>query len=333
MSKGYWIKTLFTGDYKMEDKMNLLEKYTLLNNSFKKELTFHLGTLQGFYSEYVSMILAMLYCLDNKIKFVLYSKDANFGYEKGWTDFFLPFCEEADDEFNHKYNSGAADYKKKFNPHIIKYHLLNRNKFLTFELRPYFRSKSFKKKQFYVPELGIDGGLPEACRVLINLTWRYNGATQNVINQIISSLHLPQNYVGFHIRSGDKYIETELLGVEQYVEESQNRRSDLKNAFILTDNYELVEAFNDLFKEWNVCTLCKKEEKGYFHGDFVKQNKLYKKERFENFFASIEVLNNATVFIGTFSSNVGLFMGMCRRKETTFGLDSDDPLMWLWEND
>lgn len=33
------------------------------------------------------MILVMLYCLQHKIQFKLYSRDANFGYEKGWTDF------------------------------------------------------------------------------------------------------------------------------------------------------------------------------------------------------------------------------------------------------
>jgi hypothetical protein len=183
--------------------MDLVEKYTQLNNSFKKKLIFHLGMYHGFYAEYVNMILAMLYCLDNKIKFVLYSKDANFGYEKGWTDFFLPFCEEVDDEFNRKYNSGAADYKKKFNPHIIKYHLLNKDTFLTFELRQYFRNKTFERKQFYIPELEINGGLWDACHVLVKLTWRYNEVTQNTINQLISSLSLPESYIGFHIRSGD----------------------------------------------------------------------------------------------------------------------------------
>ena len=60
------------------------KKYFEINNSFSQKLVYHLGSEAGFFSEYNNMILAMLYCLKHKIKFVLYSKDANFGFEKGY---------------------------------------------------------------------------------------------------------------------------------------------------------------------------------------------------------------------------------------------------------
>lgn len=83
---------------------DLLSQYTKLNNSFKKKLVFRLGMEAGFFSEYNNMILAMLYCLEHKIKFTLYSKDANFGYNEGWNDYFLPFCEDVYHPVLKKYN-------------------------------------------------------------------------------------------------------------------------------------------------------------------------------------------------------------------------------------
>ena len=82
----------------------LVKKYKQLNNSFSKELVFHLGIDAGFFAEYSYMLHAMLYCLEHRIRFKLYSADANFSYSKGWTDYFKPFCEEVHEHFHHKYN-------------------------------------------------------------------------------------------------------------------------------------------------------------------------------------------------------------------------------------
>lgn len=70
---------------------NLTTTYRLLNSSFRKTMIFHLGIDAGFFTEYTYMLHAMLYCLQHKIQFKLYSDDANFGWEKGWTDCFVPF--------------------------------------------------------------------------------------------------------------------------------------------------------------------------------------------------------------------------------------------------
>ena len=63
-----------------------------------KKLVFHIGTGAGFYSEYLGMVFAIAYCKMNNIQFVLYSKDATFGFENGWTDYFKPFTDEVFDD-------------------------------------------------------------------------------------------------------------------------------------------------------------------------------------------------------------------------------------------
>ena len=72
----------------------LLSRYKILNQSFPNRFVYHIGAAEGFFSEYNNMILSMLYCLEHKIQFNLYSKDANFKYDKGWSDYFAPFCLE-----------------------------------------------------------------------------------------------------------------------------------------------------------------------------------------------------------------------------------------------
>jgi hypothetical protein len=299
----------------------LLENYTELNNSFKKELIYHLGVDSGFFSEYNNMILAMLYCLENKIKFTIYSKDANFRYNNGWTDYFLPFCEEQDNDFyGRRYNPRNSDFKKKFNPRILIHHLLNRNIFLTFELWHSFRNRNRETKKFYIPELEINGNLQEACQVLINLTWRYNETTETRINQLKSSLQLPEKYIGFHIRSGDKVLETKLLNISQYIKAAE-ARSDIKTAFVSTDNYSTIEEFQSQYNNWNIHTLSSDSETGYFHGEFIKRDKILIRKHYENFFASIDVLKKSAIFVGTFSSNIGMYLGMCMPNDKISSLD------------
>lgn len=84
---------------------DLATKYRLLNSSFKKTMVYHIGIDAGFFTEYTYMLHAMLYCLQHKIQFKLYSDDANFGWEKGWEDCFAPFCEQVHEPFHHTYNT------------------------------------------------------------------------------------------------------------------------------------------------------------------------------------------------------------------------------------
>ncbi|MDR3339260.1 MAG: hypothetical protein LBT25_04030 [Candidatus Symbiothrix sp.] len=305
----------------------LLEKYTQLNDSFiKRKLTYHLGVEAGFFSEYNNMILAMLYCLENKIQFKLYSKDANFRHDKGWKDYFLPFCQE--DNFAYqRHNQRVPVPSKKNDPRVILHHIFRPNTFLTFELWDAFRDRNREKQYFHIPELGIDGNLQEACQVLIQLTWRYNEVIKNATEKMIASLKLPKKYIGFHIRSGDKIKEIELFNISQYVEKAK-LHSHLKTAFILTDDYRIVESFQNQFKEWNIYTLCGQEEKGYFFDDFLKNDKETIKNAYIKLFASVDILSKAEVFVGTFTSNPGMFLGMRMNPSKVYGIDLEQWQIW-----
>ncbi|GHT41464.1 hypothetical protein AGMMS49965_11290 [Bacteroidia bacterium] len=305
---------------------NRLENYTRLNNAFKKTLVFRVGIDAGFFSEYIDMILAMLYCLDNKIKFTLYSKGANFSYEKGWTDYFLPFCEEEHNLFHSKCNFKRYHYKKLTIRVFLRYlyafifHLFHKDIFLTVDKYLLFHNKQFEQKHFYIPELGIDGDLQSAIHVLIDLTWHHNASTRKNIDDLIASLHLPEHYIGFHIRSGDKIIETELFAPTNYIELAQKHFPQWEHAFVLTDNYLVIDELKQIEKR-NFYTLCGKEERGYFHRTFQKQDKTVIRQAQERLFASVDVLSKSDIFIGTFSSGPSGYLNIRMPKGKAFSLD------------
>lgn len=67
---------------------------------------------------------------------------------------------------------------------------------------------------------------------------------------------------------------------------------------------------------------------GIFHAEFQKLNMEDKKENLVKLFASMEVLRNADLFVGTYSSNPGMFLGMCMDENRVYGIDFDKWLLW-----
>ena len=135
---------------------DLIINYIELNNSFERKLTFHLGAEAGFFSEINNMILAIIFCLENEIKFTLYSKRGNFSYSKGWNDFFFPFCDQTKFYLHSRYNRRAYQMKnaKKLPPHLLK--TLTRTDFLTQDIWDSFRKQEFSRKEFTIPQLGLE---------------------------------------------------------------------------------------------------------------------------------------------------------------------------------
>lgn len=311
----------------MPDKC--IHNYQQLNSSFNKHFVFHLGVNAGFFSEFNNMVLAMLYCLENDIRFSLYSADANFSFEKGWEDYFLPFSPESKNRFHAKHNQRRHSHvwMRTCNPFFILNKKAEGVDYLTFELWDRFRDRANEKKVYIIPELGIEGDLRTACRQIIRLIWRYNEATAKEVHSLTSSLALPGDYAGMHIRSGDKFTESDLLEVDVYFKKLQEV-SSLKDVFILTDNYEVIERIAQRYGEYRIYTLCGQEERGYFHQEFQKRDKMKVKNAHIKLFASVDLLSNANCFIGTFSSNPGMYLGMRMLSDKAFGVDLAQWQIW-----
>jgi hypothetical protein len=329
-------------------------EYESLNKSFKPRLVFNLGIDGGFFSEYNNMILAMLYCLENKICFSLYSKNANFKIKDGWTDYFLPFCEEDDNDnhirfnyrmpftrntksnseiYNYCLNQLVNPFKNSLDPFRdwVKRKAYFRNStpfnYFTYNLWNKFHSWEMMAKRFYIPELNIEGDLQTACSQLVNFTWKYNPLIKQKTDQVIQSINLPNEYIGFHIRKGDKQLEVNSFDNEDYIKKAESV-SSIRNGFILTDDYRVIAELKSRFNNWQFYTLCGQEETGYLHKEFSRKSAEVKNESLIKLFSSMDILNKSNLFVGTFSSNPGMYLGMRRPKDTCLGIDF--PFWRVW---
>ena len=301
--------------------MDIVQRYKRLNESYEKVLVFHLGIDAGFFTEYTYMLHAMLYCLQHKIQFKLYSDDANFRYSKGWSDFFLSFCEEMHENFHHKYNkhrlpSWGIIFKNKdwkVGKWKIKCNILN-------VLGDFYAWKSYHKRillnhhirfnassHFYVPELGLDGDYFSAFKMMVDITWRLNSETENDVKMMIQGLKLPDSYVGCQVRGGDKVIETELLSPDLYIKELRNITS-LKNIFVLTDDYRIFQRLHVQSPENSWYTLCEGGEGGYVNNVFSRQIGAGKRLQMIRFIASMQILMHSSIFIGSITTAPSLFL-------------------------
>jgi len=305
------------------------KKYFEINNSFSQKLVYHLGSEAGFFSEYNNMILAMLYCLKHKIKFILYSKDANFGFEKGWQDYFLPFCEETSNTGHSAYNERQSNNQHPFNYKLKRslFKLKTGTNYLTSDLWDKFHNKKFENEYFNIPLLEINGNILQACAKLIQLTWHYKTETEIEINELIKSLNIPTNYIGLHIRCGDKINESEKIEVDRYFD-IVKQNSDLKDVFVLTDDYRVLIELKIKYPSWNFYSFCEENERGYFHAAFSKSKNENIKKKLLKLFISIDLLSRSEHFIGTYSSNPGMYLGMRMNKDKMHGVDIEHWTIW-----
>lgn len=304
---------------------DLAEKYQKLNSSFRKTLIFHLGVDSGFFCEYTYMVNAMLYCLQHKIQFKLYSADANFGYAKGWTDYFQPFCEEVTEAFHRKHNIHTAPawksvlstslkqksirfIKWKLKSHVINF-IASAKAFSVYKKRTRLNHNvSFNPNQhFCIPELGIDGDYMHAFNKLTEITFRFNEETTLECNKLIENLQLPSYYIGCQVRGGDKVTETELLPPEYYVRIMKDK-IDNQTAFVLTDDYTIFRRLQELSPGTRWLTLCSPDERGYVNSAFMQNTGSQKKTQILRLMASMQILINSGYFIGSITTGPSLFL-------------------------
>lgn len=308
-------------------------KYRSINDSFNKQLVFHLGAEAGFYSEFNNMVSAVLFCLKYEYKFILYSTDANFGHKQGWRDYFVPFCPETR-FFIHKYLNtriNKPQLSKKQRAIRKIYRILNPNTYFTYELWNKFYSREFDNEFFDIPALGIRGDLREASAKIVEMIYRFNNSTLKDINKLVESIEIPQRYISMQIRRGDKKMEFDFLPVDEYFKTACTL-TDCRDLFVLTDDYETLNNIKCNYSDWTIYSLTEKNEKGYVHDDFVKLNSLEKRKKIVKLMASLEIIRKSDLFIGTFTANTGLFAGISMPPEKVVSLQKKSWFPWCLDD-
>lgn len=312
---------------------NIRKEYSKLNSSYSPGFAYGIGLQAGFFSEVNLMVLAIVYCLHHKIKFNLHSGKANFKLEQGWNDYFETFCPETGGkELERLDTRERIQYKVDWTKPKRLYRLLKYEfkiysikrelgvNFLTFDLLDEILNRQLEHIHYDIPELGISGDLREACRVVSNIIWNINIPTKQLIENQIASLTLPAQYVGFQIRRGDKHQEIDFTDTNSYFEKALHQ-SLLRKAFVLTDDYGVIEDVKKRYPEWDIYTLCRPDERGYTHADFFAKSKEAIYQDTVKLMANIEILEKSQLFVGTFSANPSMFLGMIMDRNKTVSVD------------
>jgi hypothetical protein len=210
-------------------------------------------------------------------------------------------------------------------------------------LRNFYPYLNFWKKQLYtqdvfgkcydvalsnkvsIPELEFNGTIHDLCRDLIHLSWQYNAKTRSEIQKCLQQVDLPEEYVGLHVRKGDKYVEAKLLDTKVYMDKLQSLYN-LKNVFLLTDDYSVVKELENNYINYTFFTLCETTEAGYTHANFMEHDSKFKRQHLLKLFASVDALANAKMFLGTLSTNPGLYLLMKMKKGTVYSADDAKPV-------
>ncbi len=299
---------------------NLVEKYKQLNESYTRKFIHHFGTGNGFYSELNSLLFSVLFCLQNRLRLELYSKDAPFTFGNGWSEYFENFCPEFTNDFIGKRIS--RDYINNHrNKHICYlYKIFTGNDILN-DIYWYCRSGWFEKSHFNIPELGINGNLRHAMKVIIPIVYRFNEKYTFLINKARKEINLPDKYIGLHIRGGDKITERLLIKPQTYLDKV-TEYSNCKQIFVSTDDYRIYEELRDNNPNFTFYTSTSPDEKGNNTELFFSSSQEKIRNNLIEMFTSIEIFQKSELFIGTYSSNPGLFVGMII-DEKMIGMDYD----------
>lgn len=299
--------------------------YSTPEKLYSHRLLFRVGNDAGFFSEYNNMIFTLHYCLQHNIKFILNSNAANFSFNKGWEDYFLPYAAECQFILSKYYNTRLAPpvivrFRDKIGFYIFKLFLrLKKIDMVTCQII----SEALKQKtdiNYPIPALGLNGTLFENCWKLSELIWQFQPDIKAEIEKIKDSLIIPEPYIGFHIRRGDKKIETNLVPVVNYFREAEKFTS-IRSGFVATDDYTVIEELTQIFPSWTINTLSTGIERGYTQNIQARKLKQQVRSEMIRLFAEIELLAKSELFFGTFSSNVSLYLAWRIPREKCFGVD------------
>lgn len=270
------------------------------------------------------MILAVLYCLEYNLEFCLYTRSWSATIEKGWQDYFVPFCCQYDDLYLYRppgYGSSFERafyfYQKYFMPHCL----------FLYDIWDRIRSNEFRNREFAIPELGIDGDIFHAKQVILKMIYCYNDMTQETVHSKDQLLESMKPYIAIHIRRGDKVKgftkEAEYIEATQYINKIKRIDSGITNIFIATDAYQAFADFQRLCPaNWRVTTFCLPHKRGHQQLIFNLQPKQNKKNAMLDLFIDLHFLSKAEIFIGTYSSNIGRFVALFRGGDRCHSLDT-----------
>lgn len=315
--------------------IDFVEIYKKKNNSFRKKAVYSLGVSKsGFYSELNALVYSIVYCYKYNIKLYVHSKSFIFFCGKTFNEIFTPILDEKKSCFFRYFNKRYGDYKQYDRTPLV---FLKEKTLLCMEFFYKFLTSNYLMQDIFAPsrlrtsqcvnysfpELNINSDFRTAAHEFIKRIYVFNDKYKKDICSKIARLNIKGPYISFHIRGGDKIMEFELLSPDLYIE-AAIKESNIRKAFVLTDDYKILEYVRNKYRDWEFYSFVCPEEVGYENTTFLKLNPITIESKMLNLYSSVEVICQSELFFGTCNSNVGCFVGMYMDEKKVIYLDTKE---------
>lgn len=157
--------------------------------------------------------------------------------------------------------------------------------------------------------------------------WRVNEETRERIDEMRTAVGLErvETYVGVHVRRGDKVREVAEVDIAQYVDAVRALSSDSVPVFVASDDGSAVVAMRRRLRDRVVLAVGGAEgRKGHVQAEVNRRFMKGKYGRVVELLFEVEVLANASVFVGTFSSNLARLVHVLRKEGEESSVSLDD---------
>lgn len=300
----------------------------------RNKIIYSLST-RGMYSELFNLCLAKVYAQHHQVSLKLNTWLWNSRINKGWLDYFESTLECCNNPFsaqdkvftNEKPWIGKIYYKPKefFTFYyrltlnnlyrlVYPYHLLTKEIF-----------KDMRSNEFIHDCLGKDAFNLMAAS--FKQMYILNNRTKNQLYQRIEELKLPDNYIGVHIRRGDKISSKEMqnIHVDKYVNSIANYKDISSNVYIATDDTSIIDEIKNKLSShgFNVFHNSQNKSQGFNEANFNHSSKQARQEDTLNVLLDMEVLIHSLYFIGTYTSNLSRVVPFFLGLDKCVSLDND----------
>lgn len=155
--------------------------------------------------------------------------------------------------------------------------------------------------------------------------WRFNDDTRAAVRRAVRRVQLSEPYVALHVRRGDKNKERPLVPLEQYARAVKLLANETTAVFVATDDGSVLTELRYYLRGRTVVSVEEaKNRKGHVQ---AAMNRVYLKNnvaRVVTLLAEIEIMRGASLFICTFSSNLGRLVHLLRWQRADSSVSLDD---------
>lgn len=300
----------------------------------KKKIIYSLSS-RGLYSELFNLCLAIIYAQQKHLSLQLNTWLWNARINKGWQDYFtptLPCCNNpfsAQDKVytNEKPWIGKIYYKPKefftFYYRLILnnlYHVLHPCHLLTKDIFEDMRSQEFIHNSLGKNAFSL---MASAFRQMYIL----NESTRNHLSQRIDRLGLPHDYIGVHIRRGDKITSQEMqeIRIGKYVSSILEHKDITLSVYIATDDVTIIDELSQQLSPHGISVFYNNlnQSQGFNEATFNSYSRQARYEEMLNVLLDMEVLIHSQFFIGTYTSNLSRVVPFFLSLDNCTSLDNE----------